>query len=93
MLELNRAQMYMAGLIVLFLGIEFRLVDSIVLNQQATKFVVERFETTEIAPTAPNWLTLKMPVSNKAVTPPKWLGWSFLSLGGVMVLHALAMRK
>ena len=92
MVELNRPQMYMAGLIVLLLGLEFRLVDSIVLTEPATKFVAEKFESGELATTAPNWFAQTMPVK-KTLTPPKWIGWSFLSVGGVMVLHSLAMRK
>jgi len=92
MVELNRPQMYMAGLIVLLLGLEFRLVDSVVLTEPATKFVAEKFEQGELATTSPNWLAQAMPMK-KVVTPPKWIGWSFLSVGGVLVLHSLAMRK
>lgn len=90
--ELNRPQMYMAGLIVLLLGLHFRIVDSVVLNEPATKFVAERFESGELASTTPNWFVQTMPVK-KTITPPKWIGWSLLSVGGVLVLHSLAMRK
>lgn len=92
MIELNRPQMYMAGLIVLLLGLQFRLVDSVVLTEPATKFVAEKFETGELATTAPNWFAQAMPVK-KVITPPKWIGWSLMSIGGVLVLHSLAMRK
>jgi hypothetical protein len=91
-MELNRPQMYLAGVVVLLLGLQFRLVESIVLTEPATKFVAEKFESGELASTAPNWLAQSVPVK-KTVTPPKWLGWSLLSIGGVMVLHSLAMRK
>ena len=90
--DLNRPQMYMAGLIVLLLGLQFRLVEAIVLTEPATKFVAERFESTEFASAGPNWFAQTLPVK-KTVTPPKWIGWSLLSIGGVMVLHSLAMRK
>jgi hypothetical protein len=90
--ELNRPQMYMAGLIVLLLGLQFRLVDSVVLTEPATRFVVEKFETGELATTAPNWFAQTLPMK-KVITPPKWIGWSLLSIGGVLVLHSLAMRK
>jgi hypothetical protein len=92
MVDLNRPQMYMAGLIVLLLGIECRIVDSVVLTEPATKFVSEKFEQAELASTAPNWFAQTLPVK-KTITPPKWIGWSLLSVGGVMVLHSLAMRK
>jgi hypothetical protein len=29
----------------------------------------------------------------KVVQPPEWLGWCLMSIGGVLVLHSLAMRK
>ena len=66
--------------------------DSVVLTEPATKFVAEKFESGELASAAPNWFAQTMPVK-KTITPPKWIGWSLLSVGGVMVLHSLAMRK
>ena len=93
MVELNRPQMYMAGLIILLLGLHFRVVESIVLNEPTTKFIVEKFETREFANSTPNWFAATVPVALKTITPPKWIGWSFVSLGGVMVLHSLVMRK
>lgn len=93
MFEMNRPQMYMAGLVVLLLGLEFRIVDSVVLNEQTTRFMAERFDSGELATTAPNWFAANMPLVKKSFTPPKWIGWSFLSIGGVMVLHSLVMRR
>ena len=93
MVELNRPQMYMAGLIVLLLGFHFRICESVILNETTTRFLADKFESRELASTAPNWLTANIPQVKKTVTPPKWLGWSFVSIGGVMVLHSLAMRK
>src|SRR4051812_34225908 len=90
--ELNRPQIYMAGLIVLLLGLQLRLVNAIVLNDQTTKIIAERFESHETASTMPNWFAANVPVSKKTITPPKWMGWSLLSIGGVMVLHSLALR-
>jgi hypothetical protein len=84
--------MYLAGIIVLLLGLQFRMVESVVLTEQATKFVAEKFESGDLATTAPNWFAQALPVK-KTVTPPKWLGWSLLSIGGVLVLHSLAMRR
>jgi hypothetical protein len=92
MVELNRPQMYMAGIIVLLLGLQFRLTESVVLSEHATKFVAERFDSPELASTTPNWFVQAAPVK-KTITPPKWIGWSLISIGGVLVLHSLAMRK
>lgn len=92
-MDLNRPQMYMAGIIVLTLGIQFRMVDSIVLTQQATQVIAEKMESMDIANNAPTMFAARVPIAKKVITPPRWLGWSFLSIGGVMVLHSLAMRK
>jgi hypothetical protein len=29
----------------------------------------------------------------REIKPPKWIGYSLLSVGGVLVLHALSMKK
>jgi hypothetical protein len=29
----------------------------------------------------------------KVIQPPEWLGWCMMSIGGVLILHSLAMRK
>ena len=92
-MDLNRPQMYMAGIIVLMLGIQFRTVDSIILNEHATQFLAEKMESLDLANSAPTMFAARVPIVKKVITPPRWLGWSFLSIGGVMVLHALAMRK
>ena len=33
------------------------------------------------------------PVVKKTVRPPEWLGWSLMSFGAVLILHACAMKK
>jgi hypothetical protein len=29
----------------------------------------------------------------KVIEPPSWLGWAVLSVGAVVTLHSLAMKK
>lgn len=92
MMQINRSQMLTIALVVFLLGAHFRVVESVVLNEQATKFLSERFKSEELASTGQNWFTQTMPVK-KTLTPPKWIGWSLLSIGGVVLLHSIAMRK
>jgi hypothetical protein len=33
------------------------------------------------------------PLPRKTVRPPEWLGWCFMSVGGVLILHSLAMPR
>lgn len=94
-MELNRNQFMMIGLLVLLLGLQFRMVDHFVLNAKASQLVEEKLgknsaaDGTPVALAASNDAT----VSNRVVRPPNWLGWCLVSVGGVLVLHSLAMRR
>jgi hypothetical protein len=93
-MELNRNQFFMIGLVVLFLGIELRLVDSFVLNDKTTRFLAAQTKSAEsTAGSLAQFLPASGPIPRKVIRPPQWLGWSLISLGSVLVLHSLAMRK
>jgi hypothetical protein len=91
-MELNRNQFFLAGLVVLFLGIQFRLIDNFTLNDKTTKFLASRMQEKATPPAA---AIIGQNVSNgpKVVRPPQWLGYALLSIGSVLVLHSLAMPK
>jgi len=96
-MEINRNQYFMMGLVVLALGIQFRVVETFVLNEPATQFVRERWKEKkkqegDVAAVA---LATAAPVfkPRHPITPPVWVGWSFISVGSVLVLHSLAMKK
>ncbi len=94
-MEINRNQWFMAGIIVLVLGLQFRLVDSYTLNQRTTQFLAEKagkpHEKTFMG--ARGMLSSAGPQVRKVVRPPDWLGWALLSTGAVLVLHSLAMPR
>lgn len=94
-MELNRNQYFLAGLVLLFLGIELRLVDSVVLTSEFTKFLATRSDHPVVAATntvdALVGTDIKLPP--KTVRPPEWIGWSLASIGSVLILHSLAMNK
>ena len=101
-MELNRNQFMMIGLLVLLLGVQFRMVDHFVLNAKASEFVEKKLDkppTASVAANAPpvqksNPADANLPtVTNRIVKPPHWLGWCLVSVGGVLVLHSLAMRR
>jgi hypothetical protein len=86
--EFNRNQFMMFGVIVLLLGVEFRMFDSFTLNEKATHFIASRMgessAATAVVPAA---------VTRKVLRPPPWLGWSLISVGSVLILHSFGMRK
>ncbi|MEW4451961.1 hypothetical protein AB1L30_04670 [Bremerella sp. JC817] len=98
-MEINRNQYFMIGIVLLALGIQFRMVDSVTLTQEASHFLTKRFaakpaEASDV-PTAfvaaaedANIVSAK-----KTIKPPQWLGWALISMGAVLVLHSLAMPK
>jgi hypothetical protein len=86
-MEFNRNQFMMFGVIVLLLGIQFRTFESYTLNEKTTHFIASRMEgasaTTPVVAAVPK----------KVLHPPQWLGWSFISVGSVLILHAFGMKK
>src|SRR5262245_30704249 len=97
-MDLNRNQFFMAGLIVFLLGIQLRMVEAFVLNERATQFLAQRiqqFKGNQVAGAGalPTLYAAQSPVAKKRIEPPKWIGWAMISVGGVLVLHSLAMKK
>ena len=94
-MEITRNQYYMAGLVLIFLGIQFRMIESVELKEQFATFIAERTDHPLISVSAQS--PVLSPVQSAAVSrvmrPPEWVGWMLLSLGGVLVLHSLAMPK
>ncbi len=97
-MDVNRNQIFLGGLIVLLLGVQLRLVDSFVLNERATQFLAQRMQQLkgDQATSPGDFSTMfaaQGPVGNKRIDIPPWLGYSLLSIGGVLVLYSLALKK
>ena len=99
MMEFNRNQYFLAGLVVFLLGIQLRMVDTIVLNERSTQFLAQRMQqfkhSNQIASTndAATLFAAQAPVGRHRIQPPKWLGWALVSVGSVLILHSLALKK
>jgi hypothetical protein len=91
-MELNRNQFFLAGLVLLFLGIQFRMMDSFTLNEKTTRFLASRMQDRGAVPTVA-LVGDGGSIGRKVVQPPQWLGYALLSIGSVLVLHSLAMPK
>ena len=98
MMDVNRNQIFLGGLVVLLLGIQLRIVDSYVLNERATQFLAQRMQQLNgNQPASANDLSTmfaaQAPIGNKRIDVPPWIGYSLLSIGGVLVLYSLALKK
>ncbi len=93
-MEINRNQWFMIGLVVLALGIQFRMVHSFMLNEKTTEILAKQLKKTDSVSTAfiPSFETAPPP-SRRVIEPPRWLGFMMISAGAVLVLHSLAMPR
>lgn len=99
-----RNRLFLLGVVLLFLGIQLRLVKSVELNEQASAILEKRFPTQKAETTTSyvgydaygDLLLGPSPSSGpviRTITPPKWLGFSFISVGVVLVLTCPCFRS
>lgn len=91
-MELNRNQYFFLGIVILLMGVQLRLVSSYVLTAEATRFLAERTQSDGDGA----MLSLANDLgagAQKVIEPPEWLGWCLMSVGAVLVLHSLAMKR
>ncbi|MHB1033214.1 MAG: hypothetical protein ACYC35_23995 [Pirellulales bacterium] len=95
-MEFNRNHYFIVGTVILLLGFQLHYVDSFVLNKRVSEFLVNRLGTPTVATTTATiqqLLPAAGPVARKTVRPPEWLSFALISVGAVLVLHSLAMKK
>ena len=94
-MEINRNQYFMLGLILLLLGLQVRMVESYVLNEKTSRFVAERLSAVASAGDggSSSFSPALGPTARRTVRPPVWLGYALMSVGAVLVLHSLAMKR
>ncbi len=90
-MEFNRNQFFLLGMLLLLLGVQFRLVESFQLNDKAQKMFAHGQATPQA--TVVSLIPDNSPLPHKVIHPPQWLGYSLISIGSVLILHALAMPK
>jgi len=100
-MEINRNQYFMIGIVLVLLGVQFRLVDSFVLNQPISKFIAEKKAQVQqqqqpnnlFAASTNEFMQQTGTVPNHVLKLPEWLGYALISVGAVLVLHSLAMPR
>ena len=93
-------RIFLLGVIIFFVGIQLRMVETFVLNERATKIVNKRTAAAQDQdPYAASYYdpySLDGPLDTsemREITPPRWLGWSFLSIGAVLVVTCPCFRS
>ena len=97
-MDLNRNQFFMAGLIVFLLGIQLRMVEAFVLNERATQFLGPEDPAIQRQPgrqhqRPPHALRRSGPRRQKAARASQVDRLGLVSVGSVLILHSLAMKK
>lgn len=94
-MDLNRNQFFLIGLLLIATGAQLRAVDTFVLNQKTTEIIAKRLPEKQANPydRMQMYMAAQGPSPLRRVQPPKWIGYSLLSVGAVITLHALSMKK
>ena len=95
MMDITRNQWFAAGVVVVLLGIQFRMVDSYELTPEATQVLARQtgHPVASINDTIETFTGRTQTMPKATLRPPDWLGWSLISLGSVLILHSMAMKK
>jgi len=93
-MDINRNQFFMFGILVVLVGLQLRLVDRYVLNEKATKFIADRANgSIGTGKSLMSFASSGAVAPRRVVRPPEWSGWCLISIGSVLILHSLALRR
>ncbi|MEM9365636.1 MAG: hypothetical protein AAGD07_06535 [Planctomycetota bacterium] len=94
-MQMTRNRYFLLGVLLILLGIQFRMVDSFVLNTPATEALSRVTKQTPMASTDSfsNFMLQVHPKPTKRVHPPRWMGLAMIAVGTVLSLHAFAMPR
>jgi len=87
---MKREHYLLVGLVLFFIGLQFRLVDSFTLSEKSSRFVSAQMGQPVIVQTLNAWPNAAM---RKVVRPPRWIGLAFMSIGSVLALQGMALGK
>lgn len=94
-MSLYRNRYFLAGILLILLGIQFRMVQSFVLNEPATRVLAKIGKDTAVASQSSmtDFLLQVHPNPTKRVTPPRWFGLSLITAGVVISCHAIVIPR
>lgn len=97
-------RIFLLGVITLFFGIQLRSFETFVLNEQVSKIINRRVAKQQVETISdpldagfmsfsePSELTSSTLPAKRQISPPRWLGYSFLSIGAVLILSCPLCR-
>lgn len=93
-MDINRNQWLVIGVLIFLVGLQLRAVSAYWLTEETTRFLAERNgEATAAERSLLALTTATATAPRKVVEPPEWSGWCLVSVGSVIILQSLAMKK
>lgn len=94
-MSMYRNRYFLAGILLILLGIQFRMIDSFVLNEPTTRMLARVTKDTAVADNSSmtNFMMSVHPKPMKRVQPPRWLGLAMIAAGVVISSHALVIPR
>ncbi len=85
---MNRNHYMILGTVLLLLGITIFKVDNLTFTEESTKFVAQ-----QIGAASEEGFLSVAPTPKKTIAIPPWLRFSLMSVGAILMLHAMGMSK
>ena len=94
-MDISRNQYFLMGLLLLLLGVQFLLTETFVLNPHVTAYLAEKTNHPAAAlnATTAAFAPAIERAGTKTIKPPDFVGYLLSSLGVVLILHSLGMKK
>lgn len=94
-MSIYRNRYFLAGVLLILLGVQFRMVHSFVLNEPTTRVLARVAKSPPVADNSSVsnlWLQVA-PNPTKRIEPPRWLGLAMIAVGTVITCHAIVIPR
>ena len=93
-MSMYRNRYFLAGILLVLLGIQFRMIDSFVLNESATRVLARVTKKTTADTSGMSSMLMNVyPTQTQRIEPPRWLGLAMIAVGAVISFHAIAIPR
>lgn len=105
-MEIHRTHVLFLGILLMFLGAQFRMVTAFTMTADATRWVEAKIRNAHAAMQKENvrptsyssarptggYTQDYYPGCRRIVKPPRWVGLALLAAGAILTLHALVLH-